>query len=171
MTSVLKVDNIQNSSGTSALSIDSSGRVTRNVLPSFRIGLDANQAITTSGSDITILWDDDDTTKNFIQGGMSLSSGIVTVPVAGVYQIHANVRFDNVGSGYVTVNVKINNSTAGNEEIAAIDGDPPTSYQSIHLSDVYKLDANDNIRVTILSQSDTDWRVNSNSSFSGAMIG
>ena len=35
MTSILKVDNIQNASGTSALSIDSSGIVAQSAKPSF----------------------------------------------------------------------------------------------------------------------------------------
>ena len=88
MTSVIKVDNIQNSSGTAALSIDSSGRVDINASYVFdQWYLNAHH--TTDGdSDITA-WSQ---ASGNITGvgkvsGMSVSSGIFTFPQTGLYKV------------------------------------------------------------------------------------
>ena len=57
MASVLNVDQIKNASGTSAMTIDSSGRVSRSVIPAWRIGLSGNQTISQGSSLADVTFD------------------------------------------------------------------------------------------------------------------
>ena len=87
MTSILKVDNIQNSSGTSALSIDSSGRVIQN--QRLYVFADISQ---TSGTNVYISHSIGDPIKfgAVISGTASLlntSTYKFQAPVAGLYML------------------------------------------------------------------------------------
>ena len=94
MTSIIKVDNIQNSGGTAALSIDSSGRVIQN--QRLYVFADISQ---TSGTDAYISHSAGDPIKfgTVISGTASLlntSTHKFQAPVAGLYMLqvalHAN---------------------------------------------------------------------------------
>ena len=171
MTGIIKVDTIQNNGGTTGLTIDSSGRVTRNVVPAFRIGRTSDQSSTTTGSEVTVLFDDFDSDNCFIQGGMSLSSGVVTAPIAGLYQFNMNLRINNIGSGFIIGKIVINNEVSNNKEVYIIDGNPASDYTNLPGSEVFKLQANDNVRFQIYSQADNNYNISLNSSASGVFIG
>jgi len=83
MTSILKVDNIQNSSGTSAMSIDSSGIVSTSQLQ--YITLLRNAAVTYSTGATIADW------RLTESNGITESSGVCTVFVGGVYLISISV--------------------------------------------------------------------------------
>lgn len=170
MTSILKVDNIQNSGGTAAMSIDSTGRVFLPQVPSWRVSLTAAQSVTAAGNSI-IQWNNTSTENCFVQGGITISSYQVVVPVAGVYQCNFNVRLDGIGSGYVIIQMVRQNTTSGSSETYHIDGDPPTDYVSFAGADVYNLDANDNMKVTVYTSADAAYTIQSNSTFSGHLVG
>ena len=85
MTSVLKVDNIQNSSGTSALSIDSSGRVTQPAKPAFSAHGDDWFSLSSANSWIKI--SGFDTERFDIGGNYNTSNQEFTVPVDGIYMV------------------------------------------------------------------------------------
>ena len=92
MTSILKVDNIQNSSGTSALSIDSSGIVKRNVIPSFQVrGRAVSTSLTAADTNFDYItsW----TTTDFDTGGLLNAGGYAEIPTgkAGLYQVYYSV--------------------------------------------------------------------------------
>ena len=88
MTSIIKVDTIQNSSGTSALSIDSSGRVSRSNIPYFKatasgsINYDNNGDLVIYGNEVV------DNASMY-----NPSTGVVTIPADGLY----NLSFDYYG--------------------------------------------------------------------------
>jgi|SRR5210317_1775354 len=86
MTSVLKVDNIQNSSGTSAISIDSSGIVSTGQLQ--YITLLRNAEVTYSAGATITDW------RLADSNGITESSGVCTVSVGGVYLISISVISD-----------------------------------------------------------------------------
>ena len=93
MTSVLKVDNIQNSSGTSAISIDSSGRVTTPARPYASAAWDGT-SIASDGKFTGYETSDHNLQSGLVKiiyendGNMlNTSTGIITVPVTGVYLI------------------------------------------------------------------------------------
>ena len=171
MASILNVDKIRaNGSTTDGLTIDSSGRVFLPQVPSWRVSMTGDQSITTTGSSI-IEWDNTSTQNCFLQGGITLSSYQVVVPVAGVYQCNFNVRVDGIGSGYVLVQLIRQNTVANSSETYVINGNPPTNYISLTGSEVYNLDASDNMKVTVYSSGDSSFSVTANSTFSGHLVG
>ena len=175
MSSILKVDTIQNTGGTTGLTIDSDGVVTRPVIPAWRVGLTASQSITTAGGSGTdVIWNDTSSADfNFLNGGCTLSSGVITVPVAGIYQCNAVVRFDSVAaSSYIIMRILKNNSQTAQQELYVIDGNShSTDYNSINGSDVLECAAGDTLRVSGMASADSNWSVNTVSKFSGFLIG
>jgi hypothetical protein len=172
MTSIIKVDQIQNAAGTTGLTIDSDGVVSKSVVPAWRVSLTSDdlRTVTTAAA---VPFDLVDSVSDlcFLNGGVTISSGVITVPKDGIYQVNANIRVDAVGTGYVILAIRINNESAAKSEVYMIEGSPPSNYVTVNGHEVYKLEAGDNIRVTAGSSADTSWDVQSNSSFSGAMIG
>jgi hypothetical protein len=166
----IKVDTIQNTSGTTGLTIDSTGRVSQSVVPSWRLSLTADQSFTVAAEN-TIEFDKSSGDNCYLDGGCTLSSGAVTVPVAGLYIITNSMRFDSVGSGYAICRIRINNNTAGKSETYVIDGGPNANYDNLNMSEVFKLSAGDDVRITAGVSADTSWHIDQNSTFSGALIG
>ena len=84
MTSVLKVSEIQDpTNNNSALTIDSTGRVKTPARPFIQLFRNANSSYA-AGATITD-WRLNDSR------GITISSGVMTVPVAGLYQIGIHV--------------------------------------------------------------------------------
>ena len=80
MSSILKVDEIQNTAGTSALTIDSSGAILKPVLP---YGQASSNAKTTATNIVNL-------NSNVLSGGgltVDQSNNRMVVPVAGLYAI------------------------------------------------------------------------------------
>jgi hypothetical protein len=175
MTSIIKVDQIQNSGGTSVMSFDSSGNISHSVVkPAFRIARSSSSAQTTSGG-TGIICPFDVITSNaqncFNQGGFTFSGGVVTVPVDGVYQLNSNIRVDGVGTGYLIGRITINGSTTGQSETYGITGDPAADFQSFNMSECFKLESGDTIEFRIVPQNDTSWSFAGASTASGYLIG
>jgi hypothetical protein len=105
MASILKVNEIQHTGGTSALTMDSNGRLSTSKVVGFSVTKDVSQTITTNSTKINNFI----TTTN-IYGGfntdgaggsmLNLSTGIVTIPVTGYYQSNALIRVDNFNGAY-----------------------------------------------------------------------
>ena len=101
MSSVLKVDEIQNTAGTSALTIDSSGVIKRPVIP-FGQAATGGSPIT-SGNKITL-------DSSIISGGgltVDTTNERMIVPVAGLYRIGFNHLTNNL-TGTVGVEMRKN---------------------------------------------------------------
>jgi len=172
----LEADIIKNSSGTSALSINSSGVITKDVVPAWRVCLTSSQVINASGNTGTgydVVWNDTTTANaNYVQGGCTLSSGVITVPVTGLYQCNAITRFDGVSSGYIVMRIVKNNNTTDKAEMYVITGGPNSSYENLTGGDVYSCTAGDTLKVTVAASDDTTWDIDHNGSkFSGFLIG
>jgi len=129
----IKVDSIQNSSGTSAISVDSGGKVTfPNTL--LQLGM-ADQfrltaSHTTNAGTITN-WerptDANGTNMLFAQlgTGMSVSSGVFTFPSTGYYVVHlSGEMYAASGDGFVAMYLQAteDNSTYNSVSVAAADG-------------------------------------------------
>ena len=173
MASELHVDTIKHSGGTSALTIDSSGRVLQPSVPAFRGGFDSNQTISSTGNN-TLAWNQgisSETQSCYTQGGFTWSSGIVTVPLAGIYHFSITLRIDSIGSGYLVAKILKNDSESGTDDMYLIDGNPASTYTNLTGSNVYKCSANDNIRIKIASSADSSYTVTQNSIFSGHFVG
>ena len=100
----LKTGTIQSSGGTTALSIDSSARVQRNVQPYFFANAHATSVIASAD---TVLSADNDCFSNVVNTGSHMSdAGIFTCPVAGMYQVSI-VSMNNTNLSDVTTQGKI----------------------------------------------------------------
>jgi len=170
MSSIIKVDTIQNAAGTTGLTIDSNGVVSKGVVPSWRVSRSTTQTVS-SATVVEVTWDTYSDGNGYLDGGCTLSSGIITVPVAGLYLITSSLRIDAIGSGYIIGRIEINDQTGGREDTYVIDGGPNSSYDNLILSDIFKLSANDNVRITVGASTDTSWEIDINSTFSGSLIG
>ena len=93
MTSVLKVDTIQSSGGTTGLTIDSGGRIAMaatTMYDVYRLTTDA-----TANGTLTAWESPDDALAVTIGDSMSVSSGIFTFPRTGVYKVTLYANIEN----------------------------------------------------------------------------
>ena len=175
MASILKVNTIQDATNsTTAMTIDSSGRVLQPSVPAFRVGISSSQSITASDTDTIIEWNEgisSEADNCFSQGGFSWSSGIVTVPLSGVYHFSLTARVDGIGSGYLLIKILRNNDGASNRDFYSIEGAPASNHQAVTGSGVFKLTANDTVRVIVYAESDSNYTVHHQSLFSGHLVG
>ena len=120
MSSIIKVDQIQDSGGNTILSSDGSGNVTQNktgITQADQWRLSSNQSITGggSGSDVTANWERvDEPASAYIGTGMTESSGIFTFPETGIYKVESVGRFTGTSAfdwGAFMIYVTKNNSS------------------------------------------------------------
>ena len=173
MTSILKVDEIQNTGGTTALTINTDGRILQPAKPAWRVGLTGNHVIDAAGgSGTTITFNSTSSSQHdFIQGGCTLSGGVITVPVAGVYQVNTTMRVNGLDTGYVIARITKNGGVDGRQETYIINGSPDGTYDNLVGSDCFLCAAGDNLRVQVAAQSDTSWNIGIDSQFSGFLVG
>ena len=168
----LKVDTIKSTGGTTAMTVDSSGRVLRSVLPAWRIGLSNQQNETSSGTH-KVTFDTTSGDNLFLQGGVTLSSGTITVPVAGLYKLGSTIRIDAVSSSYYIVSYIRKNQNADNssDSYALVD-DHGSSYHSLTVNDLYQCQAGDELECYINVQSDSSWHIEPYTAhFNGHLVG
>ena len=171
ITTTAQIGTIKDAGGNeTAMTIDSSGRVSRSVIPAWRVGL-TNVQTHSANSSFDITFDKTSGDGQFIQGGCSISSGIVTVPITGIYQVSANIRMNNVNANYIELYLRVNASSS--DRLYAIEGNPYEPYHSICVSGALSLNANDNVKVHMYAGGDTSHTVSNGqlSSFTGVMIG
>jgi hypothetical protein len=173
MASILKVNELQHTGGTTAMTIDSNGTVLMPQKPAWRLGISPAQSETSVGAH-DILFNLTNTQNCFVQGNLTYTpaTGILDIGVAGVYQINTVVRIDDISGGYLVLRIVINNDLSGASETYSIDGAPSTSYQTLTASDTFKLSVGDDIKITIHSSTDTAWSIANNTAFfSGFLVG
>ena len=110
MSSILKVDTIQNTGGTTGLTIDSAGRVLTSVRPAFMVALSSSYSHTNGN---IIQYNTTSGTGGFNSGNhFDTSNYKFVVPVDGLYQFHASIIIGPSGEYSRSVNVRlfINNS-------------------------------------------------------------
>ena len=115
MTSILKVDNIQNSSGASALSIDSSGVVTKPEVPAFHVTYADGVTCTASGTNYPFT--SPSITNGFNNGShYDLTNNYFLVPVSGIYMFYFSYLRNN--------NQAVFRAKVGDENNARYNGSP-----------------------------------------------
>ena len=141
MTSVLKVDNIQNSSGTSAISIDSSGRITKPQQVSFLAYNSTSGNITYSSADNLSA---DMTSTDFNVGGHYQTSGSdvgkFIAPITGYYFLGCNL-FNNTTSA---TRISLYRESDG---VSFAGQGQRSQFNDINISSVVYLTANDKVYI------------------------
>lgn len=114
MTSIIKVDNIQNSGGTAAISIDSNGQVSMPntvEIDHWRLPADfATNAATVTG------WErNDDATFSYVGTGMTESSGVFTFPKTGLYKVTGEFEINcSTSDSAATLNIMVSSDSGSN---------------------------------------------------------
>ena len=121
MTSIIKVDNIQDSGGTAAISIDSAGRV--DMANSYVYDLwylNANH--TTDGDSDLTAWTQagSSLTGTGNIGSMSVSSGVFTFPMTGFYKVTHYACFRVDANDNVTMKIKVTTDNSAYSDVAVI---------------------------------------------------
>jgi len=136
MTSILKVDQLQDSGGNAIITSDGAGSITTASGLNTAItnaGFATTNGITmadmwrvtsgfnTSGEDITTNWERADTVQyGTIGTGLTESSGIFSFPQTGIYYIHFITYFDGSSGNpnYVGVNLQLSTDNGSNWGVA-----------------------------------------------------
>ena len=179
MTSILKVDNIQNSSGTSAMSIDSSGNVTasghiKSELPHFVV-----QAIRPSGGKQAVTGVIDFNNAEINSGNhYDITNNYFQAPVTGLYCFMLNGfacnSSGNPTSGTITVGFETSSDastwTTARKYYAYTNA---SAYLPVHTSFIKEMTADDYIRVNVTNLYLYQYATGSEdtATFSGYLIG
>jgi hypothetical protein len=169
MSSILKVDEIQNTGGTSALTIDSSGRVFRGVIPAFMVSYNATW-VQLSANDV-IPFNVDNVGKFFNHGGhFNTSNYAFTAPVTGLYSFLFNAytaQSDTFNSfaPYLNGSIVNDGTTYG---LYVQSGEDAAADHTVSYTFLLNLSANDVIKMHATSGSDI---YGHQSHFGGYLIG
>jgi len=148
MASILKVNNIQNSGGTAAMTIDSSGRYTSPANPILHAtGGSGLGWLSPSGSAATITqWVTSGTTVAFNRG-FTVSNGVITVPCDGVYEVHCSMLTETNAGEYVMVRIKKGSTIYATNQIYQLDSGRQQT--TLTLSCLFQASASDQITTTV----------------------
>lgn len=163
MSSILKVDQIQNAAGTTGLSIDSDGRVT---LPNL-VGFDARiTAAFTSGTSMTKVgnvW-----TVDYNKGAVfTASTSRFVAPVEGFYLFNFAAEKSNNHSTLFSITLFLNGSEIDGVRIFHATQD---HRKTLTLTKLIKLDADDYIE-PYLQSGTASTAFDNRGQFSGALLG
>lgn len=141
MTSILRTDSIQSTSGTTAATIDSNGRVNRSNIPYIQLLKDSNLAAS-AGATLTD-W------RVRQSNDITHSNGVLTVPVDGLY--HVGVSLIANGSSGLYLNVNGTNQF----RIGYADQGTSETWSAVSGDCILYLNANDTIRLN--SEDAVNW--------------
>lgn len=144
MTSIIKVDNIQNSSGTAGIEINSSGVPLMKNIPHLSVTFDANGTAVSLGDNI---FDTSVTAAHIIDSRHDItiaSDGDITINTAGIYVVSLYTMSQ---TRYVYVNVNINGTMKFRPYFDGA-SDSNNGWQMAGMSGIFSLNANDVLTVT-----------------------
>ena len=125
MSSILKVDTIQNTGGTTGLTIDSGGKILFN----------ETKAVVAELPTVTF------GTANTFQ-----TIGSITIPTSGLWMVRTDLRLRTTGSGFINARLidassnEIQSSAGTATRMLAENIDSPTSFNNIHVAAGWLLD-------------------------------
>jgi len=169
MTSILKVSEIQDpTNGNSALTINSSGIVTRPKVPAFYVRKTAKQTDIAVNSAVTVTFD-----SEIFDQGSNFASNTFTAPVSGFYHFSSYLRLENIDSaaGYYLFMWQLG-GTQRQGHLFDPDFGQDNSFFAMNSSLTYHLTAGQTVFIQIQQSggsSQTD--IDADSWFSGHLVG
>ena len=156
----LLVQNIKHTNGTTAMTVDSTGRVLTPARPMFY----AKGANTSgAGSTYNIIL----TATDFNVGNhYSTSTGIFTAPIAGFYQFHGSIMGD-VSDARMMLRIRVN----GSDKAQGSSSSNSNQYQDSKVSVLLQLSANDEINLHNAGNKTTYTLAPMESYFWGMLVG
>jgi hypothetical protein len=156
MASILNVDAINNAAGTSALTVNSSGLVNMpNSVYVTRFGLTSN--LTADGT--LTAWSAPSLSNQISSIGtaVTVSGGLFTFPVTGVWRAHLNARVITTADGTLAAVIDITTDNGSNYTETAFasegDGASTTNTGSIALTEYINVDDVSNVKVRFRGES------------------
>ena len=136
MSSTLRVNELQNLNGTSAMTIDTAGRILQPAKPVWTATLTSGDISSTAD----IVFNNEVLDQG---GGYDTSTGKYTAPITGIYWVQFNITF-NAQSGDKQVEIYVNSSDIS---IQTISGMPAgqNEFQASAIGFAYQLTAGDTI--------------------------
>jgi hypothetical protein len=154
--SILRVNEIQHSNGTTSLTLDTSGRVLRSNVPAFTVW-NVGGAGSLTG-DIIL------NTVILNSGGhYSTSTGNFTAPVSGLYYFSFTGFTQNSASGSSNIGIRRNGSVV----VRTFTSEAVNTFRPFATEAILQLSAND----TVIPFSNVELHANQNPVFTGYLIG
>lgn len=179
MASIIGVQELQHTNGTSAATIDSTGRITTPARPAFLVSRSATISLTEGNVHQVLPFDD---VRFDIGSNFSTANNHYVCPIDGVYFFSLNVRFDSLEAGtnkYIRVFIYKGNdaSTITNpwnspdNFLGFITGGNDTQYETGVCSGVLQCNAGDIVTAMGGHINDTTVNFNNQAQFSGFLLG
>ena len=172
MTGIIKVDTIQNNGGTTAMTIDSSGRVIQSALPRFACHLSSSTAInSTSVVDAKF-----DTIDFNVGGHLAIASSVATftAPLTGHYQISSSIITDGTESVTWANSMWYVNgdelSSSADLSYRTIEDPQGGAFQHHGISLLIALNANDTLNVKYRNSGDSTTNFRAGCRFTGFLV-
>lgn len=164
MASIIGVETLQHTNGTTAATIDSSGRILTPSRPAFKAYKGTGGSITYAGG--AVVSADMDTTE-FNQGGhYSTSTGIFTAPVDGLYHFGTTLFNNSTSEQRCSISVTphgVSNRFAGQGQ--------SSQYNDFSVSGIIELTSGNTVYVTTSYSSTIIYQGESHSYFWGYLVG
>ena len=171
MTSQLNVNSIAHSNETTAMTIDTSGRVLTPANPKFSLYLASSGTASdyTSGGDVPF-----DTIEFNIGNFVAISSsvGTFTATITGYYQFNLMVSFGNIdAASYYSTYLVIDGESPANDTYRLIESPGGGVYQTGSTGTLIYLTANQTVNPKIAIQGDSSVQVRLGTRFNGFLVG
>ena len=184
MASILNVDQIKNAAGTSAITIDSSGRLTQGSPVGFHAKITGSGQSVTANNTLLKPWG---ITTSYLYGGFNTdgaggtmldqTTGIAQVPVTGYYRVSCNARIDSFAGNYHYLDIIKTDSSGTYSSAAAtlivrsLESATASDYTALHASSLSYLQANDYVAVFWANSGDNNVTINNDTFFSMFKVG
>lgn len=144
--STVQVQNINHTNGTSAATIDSSGRILTPARPAWSVTTGTSQQITTAGT-VQIVTFDSETVD--VGGHFDLANNKYVVPVSGLYQVNVLINYTGNSDSvrYISTFLYLGSSAIIESVTHMSDETNNGDYATGVICGVYDLTANDELTV------------------------